>query len=146
MKYIFLVGLCVCSIMLQAQHSAKIIYDRAQKITTNRYVIEEDQISIDMSFGQATMINEATLQSIMNSNVRRVDLVFSNFPEGKSFENLNINRLNNLRQRIPSLFETDSIKWTLVRQTDCTTKSQAEELFHGLVFSTKKKLGFQHTG
>jgi len=142
MKYIFLVGLCVCSIVLQAQHSAKTIYERAQKITTNRYVIEEDQISIDMSFGQATMINEATLQSIMNSNVRRVDLVFSNFPEGQSFENLNINRLNNLRKRIPSLFETDSIKWTLVRQTDCMTKSQAEELFHGLVFSTKKSLDF----
>ncbi len=140
MKLYFFIYLLLFSLVLQAQHSAEIIYDRAQKITTNRYVIEEDQIAVDMSFGRANVINNETLESIIKSNVRRIDLVFSDFPKDQSFESLNISRLNNLRRRIPTLFETDSIKWTLVRQTDCITQSQAEELFHGFVFSTKKSL------
>ena len=140
MKYIFLVQMIFCFGMLQAQHEVKTVYNQAQHITTNRYIIEEDQIAIDMSFGEASVINEEVLNNILQSNIRRVDLVYSDFPKELSFESLNINRLNNLKKRIPGLFEIDSIKWTMVRQTDCITKSQAEQLFHGFVFSTKKSL------
>ncbi|MBT28580.1 MAG: hypothetical protein CMO01_02885 [Thalassobius sp.] len=140
MKYIFFILVTFCFTQLQAQHEAREIYNQAQQISTNRYIIEDDQIAIDMSFGEASVINDEILRNIQQGNIRRVDLVYSDYPKNLSFESLNISRLNNLKKRIPGLFDIDSIKWTMVRQTDCITKTQAEELFHGFVFSTKKSL------
>ncbi|UZR92921.1 hypothetical protein [Chondrinema litorale] len=140
MKYIFFILVTFCYTQLQAQHEARDVYNQAQQISTNKYIIEDDQIAIDMSFGEASVINDEILRNIERGNIRRVDLVYSDYPKNLSFESLNISRLNNLKKRIPGLFDIDSIKWTMVRQTDCITKTQAEELFHGFVFSTKKSL------
>jgi len=68
--------------------------------------------------------------------VKEIDLVFSKYPADKfkwitPYDTLLNKRIRELRSLIPEL--SDSVKWRLVLQTDCSTEEKAKSLFHGAV-------------
>ncbi|WP_020529533.1 hypothetical protein [Flexithrix dorotheae] len=138
MKFLLLTYCLIFSAFANAQQSAFKIYENASQLTTTRYNIQSEQITLNMAFGHSQTINSEIIEKIKSTNIKRVDLVYSDYPKNTSFKNLNIERLNSLQHIAPGLFNSDSVKWSIIKQTDCKTKSQAESLFHGFVFSVNE--------
>lgn len=123
---------------LPAQLHAPEVYRNASHIGTSRYQLQPGQIALPTRFGKAIPRNPEILQEINATDIKQVDLVFSDFPKGHAFNGLNTMRLAQLEELLPGLFTKKGVKWRMIRQTSCSNRAQAEALFHGFVFSLQE--------
>ncbi|MCS7005898.1 MAG: hypothetical protein NZM38_11310 [Cytophagales bacterium] len=92
---------------------------------------------LEMAYAKHTIQNpQDWLQDTRPRIVKRVDLVFTKYPQDTSkwitpYDNLLNRRVREIRRLIPQI--SDSVKWRIVLQTDCKTEEQAQKLFHGAV-------------
>src|ERR1051325_7890502 len=83
--------------------------------------------------------------------ISQVDLVYSDFPEGDDFTELNPKRIIELYLDCPNAFNHNTITWRLVKQTGVKSSSDLGRYFHGFciyyrplpTFSTEKEY-FEH--
>ncbi|MDN5202909.1 hypothetical protein QQ008_16080 [Fulvivirgaceae bacterium BMA10] len=117
----------------------EVVYARAEKKDIAKYEIKSDRaILVPMKYGYPD--HERDLASIIESqDVVRIELVYTDHPDGRIFEGLNKNRIGTLESLLPGLKSNNNIEWSLLRQTGARTKSQAESYFHGFVIHLKNK-------
>lgn len=114
------------------------IYAAAKKKTIKNYLkysprtiaSEEHKILIKFDYGESYIKNSYDLNQLSAGTVKEVNLYYSAFPKGHRFATLNRERIKNL---VSSAFELQdsTIAWSIIRQTACYSKAQAEQLFHG---------------
>lgn len=87
---------------------------------------------LSMPYGKAT-ITEADRKIIKESQVVRVDLVYTDYPIGSDLTKLNLERINLIKGINPDLVSDDEVIWRVIKQTSCKNESEAKVLFHGVV-------------
>lgn len=88
---------------------------------------------IPMSFGKAQATAERKDKLPANAEVIAVDIVYTDFPKGRSFDVLNEKRAQTLLEQYPAIRKNTLLQWNLVAQTGCVTQEEATALFHGVV-------------
>ena len=132
LKYIFL--FC-CLIFIQAGGFAQSELPEMDTVEVPFYQFDglgESQFFLKMPYASSKIENEGTLKRL-SAKISKIQLVYSDFPKGAALHRLNKKRLAALNKIDPSLSLDPSIKWELVRQTDCASQAEASELFHGFV-------------
>ncbi len=86
---------------------------------------------VPMTFGNS---GTTTINAIpKNAEIIAVDIVYTDFPKGRSFDALNEKRAQAVLKSYPDLVKNNDVQWNLVAQTACETKEEASALFHGVV-------------
>jgi hypothetical protein len=147
-RYFWNTGLCllmlgVCSVQGQSVDLGfSINPDSAE---TKRYEFTRigiDQTYILMPYGSPEILNPKAINILKDKRVTQVDLVYTAHPRPQTFEILNKQRLAALYSIAPEIFSSPSVKWTFVRQTDCSSYEEAIGMFHGfaITYATGKFL------
>ena len=97
------------------------------ELTSGQYVY------LEMDYGSFSVSNRNEARKLSGAKIARIDLVYSDYPQGVAYPNLTKKRLQKLKELNPSLFTNTEIQWQLVRQTNCSDKRSAQKLFHGFV-------------
>ena len=103
------------------------------------YLHPEDKLFIETGFTNSELISEADIHTLKNSDIIAVDLVYSNYPEGGIYPGLNHARLHSLDKTLPFLKKRDGIDWNFVAVGKNLNSNSAKSLFHGFVFTYRKK-------
>ena len=108
-------------------------YDQLNAYRTVRYqpLPDLEALLLPSSFSGADL-RALHLQS---RHIVRVDLVYTAFRFNPAFnqQQLNLNRIRNLAAGVPGLLQDESVTWTLVEQTGCTSATECQPFFHGFV-------------
>lgn len=123
---------------LFAFSQANIIYKNAEKTNISNFLklestaLTENRIRILLHFdyGEKVLKNRSDAFLLGVGEIEKVTLYCSDFPKTKTFTELNTQRLKQLSDFI-NFEEPNEIKWSIVKQTDCKNKQEAQELFHG---------------
>jgi len=123
----------------QAQ-SAKAALEAAQRSAVGTYTAEEEAenlLRVPMHFAN---YRTARPELPEGKKVVRVDLVYTDYPVGRNFDKLNLNRLIELRKFMPALFEdVTATDWYVIAQEDGKSRREAAKLFHGFVLHLEDK-------
>jgi len=97
------------------------------------------QHMIKMDFNGHAIINESILKMLKHKTVYKVEFYYSNYKDSDEFSqrDLNQKRLENLKKKLPALFDNNAIDWVLMEQIE-TDKSKAINLFHGFILYTRE--------
>ncbi len=122
---------------LAAQHPEIVLqkYESLQRKEQPSYQPSAEELTLQMNYGKYEILNPDAIGKIDKVTVRTIRLIYTDHPEGRSFKTLNTNRISQLRKVLPKLFETDSIEWIIIKQTDCPSREIAEAWFHGFAFT-----------
>ncbi len=92
-------------------------------------------IFLHVEYGTSEFLNMDVLKRFKAENITEVEMVFSSFSRSKGFNQMALNRerIANLQEVAVELFQNESIKWSLLRQTACRSLEESEQLFHGFV-------------
>ena len=112
-------------------------------INTDRYIISESTIQLPFAYEEDALDFQPIHEQMKHYQVVQADLVFTQYPHDLADWRINYyellaQRLKNLFQEFPQL-NNQTIKWRIVRQTNCDTKEEALQMFHGFVFTIEKK-------
>lgn len=93
------------------------------------------QIVLSMEFGSNKFKDSTILAKLENSHIKYITYVYSDFKSDPGFkqEELNRERLYNLYQYVPDIFDSTGTEWKIIEQTIAETEQHAKELFHGFV-------------
>ena len=120
---------------LQKNKVIDAILENTQKFQIGQYQfprVDTGYLKLNMAFDKFEAINPEVLARLRRQKIFAIDLVYSQFPKNKSFENLNYNRLKNLQKYLPEKIQSKDIVWRYFGQNDCETYQEAYQLFHGL--------------
>lgn len=90
-------------------------------------------VKFKMNPGDHTIQNIEELKKLTQQTVVSVDLVYSDYPHDADFTELNRLRILELLQFLPSAFNSQVVKWQLVKQTGVKSASAMSNYFHGFV-------------
>ena len=91
------------------------------------------RMTLAMSFAQSHLVGKADLSILKGKSIRKIQLIYTDYPKGASLHKLNTGRLRKLYQMYPKVFKDSTIKWELVKQTACVSQKEASQLFHGFM-------------
>lgn len=139
-KTLFFVVIFIGSLSLHAQdQTPSQKYDNLEKESIGRYTLSANEIGLSMNYGQFNVLNNEVIQQLKESEISEIRLIYTDHPKSLSFKILNTNRLRQLKSILPELFSSSSIKWFLVKQTNCPNKKVAQSYFHGFAFKVIEK-------
>ncbi|AHJ99466.1 hypothetical protein [Hymenobacter swuensis] len=108
-------------------------YDQLNAYRTARYqpLPDLEALQLPSTFSGAEL-NALRLQ---DRHIVRIDLVYTAFKLNPTFNQrqLNLSRIRNLAAAVPGLLQDESVTWTLVEQTGCTSPSECQPFFHGFM-------------
>lgn len=92
-------------------------------------------IAIPFDFGSNKLRDSIILKKLENSHIKFITYVYSDFKKDDKFkqDELNRERLFDLYNYFPNLFQDEEIKWETILQTGGTDEESASKLFHGFV-------------
>lgn len=98
-------------------------------------------IFLKMDFNSAKIINPEIVNFISGQEILKIELYYTAFQVSDHFSQpkLNKERLLNLKQILPDVFQQSSIKWEFKGQNDCLNEEIAKTYFHGFVITYKFK-------
>lgn len=109
-----------------------------QEIRTDSYMPKVQSgtlISLNMTYGSTQIKNAVDLKKLKGAAIVAIDLLYSDHPKSENFSSLIRKRLLSLQKLSPELFNNNQITWRLIRQTNCTNKETAQQLFHGFIIT-----------
>lgn len=114
------------------------VHDSVRKFSVPK---SRASLVLDCGFNKSRF-DVGLLDSIRNKNIDTILLVYTAFRQAESFNqsDLNVLRLNELKQNMPYIFENNLIHWKVVRQTGAKDDQDAKAYFHGFVIK------FRNTG
>ncbi len=118
----------------QTYMSLKIFF--SDTIVTGKYEPEENEFKykeIPIAPGEHNILNTAVPKILNGETITMVDLVYSDFPKGDDFSELNRKRIIELYMDCPAAFNRQTIKWRLVKQIGVTSSYELKNYFHGFV-------------
>lgn len=119
-----------------AQISIKETLKFKDTVKVDRYKVDENGFEykkIRMSPGEHTILNPEDIDFLKQQTIIRVDLVYSDYPVGADFSELNRKRILELYILLPEAFNKGIIKWNLLKQTGVKSASDMQNHFHGFV-------------
>lgn len=97
----------------------------------------EESLAIRMEFEGFLVKNEKELKKLKAQDIVGVDLVYTLFPPGKNFYELNSQRFRELYELYPTLFFKENIRWRRIGQSQAQSRSEATQLYHGFMLYTR---------
>ncbi len=88
---------------------------------------------LKMAPGSWRIQNEAAAELLKSETIVAVDLVYSDYPEGEDFTELNKRRLIELYGALPDAFNRQVVTWRVVKQTGVKKTGGINNYFHGFV-------------
>jgi len=98
---------------------------------------------IRMTPGEHTILNPKDVAALKNQTIIQVDLVYSDYPVGANFSELNRKRILELYILLPEAFNSNIIDWNIVKQTGVESTNEMQNYFHGFVVYYRKMPTFQ---
>ncbi len=142
--------LCGFSLLVQAQLNMNLRIKFNDSILVDKYIPEEKGFkykNIPIEPGDYRILNPAVPRILNQETITQVDLVYSDFPPGDDFTELNRKRIIELYMHCPNAFNKQVITWRVIKQTGVKSSYDLKNYFHGFViyfrplipFSTEKK-------
>ena len=104
-------------------------------VIVDKYAIQQTTFSslkLKMNPGDHRIQNLKDLEKIKGMTIVSVDLVYSDYPVGEDFTELNRKRILELYMHAPDAFASMS-EWRIVKQTGVASTGGIQNYFHGLV-------------
>jgi hypothetical protein len=101
-------------------------------------------LTLAFDFGKSEIEDEKKMDSLRKYYIGEIDLVYTEYRQSETFSqgNLNRERLEFLKSKVPFIFENNLIVWKLIEQTGAKTDDVAKQYFHGfIVYFKSKKTG-----
>lgn len=86
---------------------------------------------LNMAPGHFRIQNERAAELLKSETIVGIDLVYSDFPEGEDFSELNKRRMIELFGALPSAFNRSVVQWRVVKQTGVKKTGGISNYFHG---------------
>ena len=96
-----------------------------------------------MSPGHSRIKNLTAAKKLHNHTIVAVELVYSDYPEGKDFSELNRQRIIELFKVLPQAFNNKMVKWSVVKQTGVKKTGGISNYFHGFAIHYREFLSYQ---
>ncbi len=90
-------------------------------------------LKLKMNPGDHEILNLDELKKLTQQTIVGVDLVYSDYPQNADFTELNRLRIIELLQFLPAAFNSQVVKWQLVKQTGVKNTNAMSNFFHGFV-------------
>lgn len=136
--YTFICFLCLLSPLSigQVVTSTYILESKIEAISKKKIDNNDSIIFVSTGYNNSTLEDSDLLKDLEGSNITRIDLVYTANKQNPSFAQtkLNTQRLNELYDRFPRIFDNNLIEWHLIEQNGYETQKEAEDYFHGFVF------------
>lgn len=98
---------------------------------------------IRMTPGEHTILNPEDVKALRDQTIIRVDLIYSDYPYGMDFTELNRRRILELYILLPEAFNSSIIDWNIVKQTGVESQRDMQTYFHGFEIYYRKMPTFQ---
>jgi hypothetical protein len=101
-----------------------------------RFSPSSDEFSfqkIDMHAGDHRILDPSKAENLRSQLIMAVDLVYSDYPVGDDFTELNRKRFLELSKFLPNAINDKHIKWRVVVQTGVAKTGNINSYFHGFV-------------
>jgi hypothetical protein len=123
------------------------IFDKLMKLPQytidvyNAERIGDEQLRLDMDFANSHILNRRDLAKLEDRQVVMIDLVYTDFRTAESFDQpeLNRDRLKALWKLQKELVTNTDVRWRFIAQTQCKSKTCAEDLFHGFIITHRPR-------
>lgn len=86
---------------------------------------------LKMAPGSWHVENEKAVELLQHETIIAVDLIYSDYPEGEDFTELNRRRLVELFGYLPDAFNRPVVDWRVVKQTGVAKTGGLQNYFHG---------------
>jgi hypothetical protein len=90
-------------------------------------------IKLKMNPGDYQIQNLNDFRLLKGVAITGVDLVYSDYPVGTDFSELNRKRMLELYMHLPEAFNSDVVLWRIVKQTGVAQTGGIQNYFHGIV-------------
>ena len=136
MKICYLIFFVVLNKQLLGQASASIFVRVKDTIDVERYTLQNDgflSYSLAIDPGDYRLKYEAAARILNNETITSVDLVYTDYPKGEDFTELNRKRMIELYMHVPKAFNKNFIHWRIIRHTGIKRAGDLNKYFHGFV-------------
>ncbi|MDP4798511.1 MAG: hypothetical protein NWR50_06565 [Crocinitomicaceae bacterium] len=89
-------------------------------------------LKLKMQPGDYEIQNLGELSKLSNQTIIAVDLVYSDYPVGEDFSELNRKRILELYMQFSDAFDDPIIQWQLIKQTGVERTGGIQNYFHGI--------------
>lgn len=118
-----------------AQVNVRIRIKFRDTVEVDKYTPEDNGFSnlkLKMHPGDYIIQNLADLKKLQGQTIVGVDLVYSDYPVGEDFTELNRKRILELNLQFPDAFDDQMIQWKLIKQTGVAQTGGIQNYFHGI--------------
>lgn len=105
-------------------------------VVVDKYFPEKNGFStlkFKMEPGDYRINNPKDVAKLVNQTIVGVDLVYSDYPVGENFSELNRLRILELNMHLPEAYRNPVIDWRIVKQTGVAHTGGIQNYFHGFV-------------
>jgi hypothetical protein len=105
-------------------------------VVVDKYTPDKNNFShlkLKMAPGDYSISTLSEMKKLDGQTIVGVDLVYSDYPVGENFTELNRKRILELYMHLPSAFNNAMIKWQIVKQTGVERTGNIQNYFHGFV-------------
>lgn len=88
---------------------------------------------LEMPYAKSHVDKKPSFDILSGKDIRKVQLVYTDYPKGASLHKLNESRLRKLYHLYPAIFDIKDLQWELVKQTNCSSKVIANAMYHGFI-------------
>ena len=93
---------------------------------------DEIRVLLHVGYNDDAIIDALAALRIATGDLRSITLYYSDFPKDADLDALNGRRIDALIDLLQGMGQTaPTDRWRIVRQTNCTSREEAHQLFHG---------------
>lgn len=136
MKNFLLLSFLFCFYIAYSQVHMRMRVGIRDTVVVDKYEPLENEFKfqyLKMSPGSHHFSNEKAAELLRKETIVAVDLVYSDYPVGEDFKELNNRRLIELYSALPDAFNRDIVSWRIVKQTGVAKTGGIQNYFHGFV-------------
>lgn len=134
------IGILVIVLLLKGSAAAQVYVKETIRfkdtVVVDKYHPEKNGFShlkFIMDPGDYRISNPKDVVKLSNQTIVGVDLVYSDFPVGEDFSELNRMRILELHMHLPEAFKNPVIDWCIVKQTGVARTGGIQNYFHGFI-------------
>tara|TARA_B100000809_G_scaffold57505_2_gene53634 strand:- start:8208 stop:9488 length:1281 start_codon:yes stop_codon:yes gene_type:complete len=136
MRIFYLLLILFCAKISSAQNFNSLVNTSPDFIyEIDLTTLKENQLYISMPFAKKLVLNPEQKKQLQERVSIKLELVYTKYRTVKSFDqkNLNQNRLKELNNLVPALFENRFWGFNLISQTKGNSREECNKMFHGFI-------------
>ncbi len=138
MRYISLVVFMCFGYMLFGNQLEQLSKLTAREVGVVRLLhLKPNQLAISMPFAKELILNPQQKLALEEKAVIKIELVYTKYRTSPKFnqQELNYNRLVELKKLLPHLFENPLWEFNLISQTNGNSQAECNTMFHGFILT-----------